>query len=321
MPNIDLAEGKGGITLPNLRSVTLQLVPFRSTTPLFYSDLTTVVLYSLSNAPASLDRLLHVLQVNRATLLHVSLYFREVPRGIIPLTPTTLPSLKELSLGGHQHLSELIDILNLPALEELNLDIFSPSLQQTICTLLERSGNPAVKHLNINYGFGYGYTATKTDRFVPELYSGNSRVHSPGWRYILESMPTLETLRVGDESADYLLETLSPPKSNIQLIAHFPPQLTPLPATPTGWICPNLVEVGIRGFNLQEPSASELVRMIELRNPAGGGNGALLNGVTPDRLEVIELFECANVRREVREWFQTKVNRVVITESQRWVSF
>jgi hypothetical protein len=143
--------------IPKLEALTLQLLPFRWTSPLFHTPtaLHTLNLKALPAMHIPLNQILGVISSSKGTLKKLRMWFANVGLGVLPLNayapqlqaptpssssssaasaptfgsftvPLSLPKLTELTLGGHGLLQLLIDrILVTPELEELNLDLDS----------------------------------------------------------------------------------------------------------------------------------------------------------------------------------------------------
>ncbi|KAJ7579035.1 hypothetical protein C8J56DRAFT_335233 [Mycena floridula] len=319
LPSMHATAGSQLPLLPKLDSLTLQFVPFKWTSPMFRNGLRTLHIRTLPTVHIPLDRILHILKCNQETLQYVSIHFSNVNPVILPLSPLSLPELKEFSLGGHHTLSQLLESLVLPSLEELNLDIDArDSLEEVILQLVARSNaSSTLKHLSVAYGFGCGRSASKRNKFVPNANKGN-QLHSPfspmyygpgivlGWSTVLPELHRLESLRVGGTPMESILMTLAPPDDDGG------PNMTP--GFTQNWICPNLRELGIKNCHAHSEAAAKLVQLIEARNPVGTTPPVVINGVSPKKLQQLELYECSNLGQDVVQWLQGKLDEVIITE-------
>lgn len=299
---------------------------------MFHTALHTLNLRSLPTFHMPLDRILHILKENKDTLKYLSIHFQGVTPAIIPLNSVTLPELVEFSIGGHHALSQLVDSLILPSLEELNLDIEAREpIEDVIMSLIARSGGAAamsIKHLSVAYGFGCGRRASKAKSKSPPAVvtktpvgpsgmhmGGQSFYYGPGgvvigWN-ILNELSQLESLRVGGTPMDTLLCALSVPDDDI-IIHHS--SAPPGQPNAISWLCPNLRELGMKNCHAHSEAAAKLVQMIEARNPDANATGVVINGVAPKKLRALELYECSNLGQDVVQWLQAKVEEVIFTE-------
>ena len=139
------------VDISQLRSLTLQNVPFKWSSPIF-RNLRSLTLRALPTLHLSLDRILYIIAANQH-LESLSLGFVSPNPPVLPLVPTTLPHLKSLSLGGHYLLTTLVDSLILPAIDSLILDIDAREpVEDTVTALLARSANPPLSRLSLAYG-------------------------------------------------------------------------------------------------------------------------------------------------------------------------
>jgi len=337
LPSLNFTNSSSSTPAPvltNLRCLTLQHVPFRWSSPMFHTNLHTINLRSLPNTHLSLDRILHILDANKDTLECVSFHFQSVTSAILPLTPLNLPNLNELSIGGHHLLTQLVDALIVPNLNELNLDIETRDpIEETIISLVGRMG-PAgtLKHLSVAYGYGCGRRISKANKNHPwaAAVASSSSSSSSGIMYygsggvvmswtLLSELSQLESLRVGGTPMDALLCALSTPDDDLMTGAAA--AAAGAGAVPTGgnsWLCPNLVELGLKQCPGHSEGVGKLVQMIDARNPISGLQGTVVNGVAPVRLKSLELYETASLGPDVVQWIDKRVDEVAITENDRY---
>ncbi|EGO29108.1 hypothetical protein SERLADRAFT_365133 [Serpula lacrymans var. lacrymans S7.9] len=272
------------IALPKLESLTLQFTPFKWSSPIFKTNLRSLTLRALPASHLPLDRILHIVSSNPG-LESLSLHFTIVLPAILPLSPTTLPELRELTFGGHYHMSQLVDSLILPSLDMLNLDIEAREpVEDTISNMLTRSNNPPLRHLSVAYG----------------NTSSTSIYYGPGgvvisWTFLSE-LNHLQTLNVGGTPFEPLLTALGAPDED-----------------QTQWSLPNLTALAMKNCHAHGDGVAKLVQMVESRNP-DTGNAAIVNGVSPTRLTQLELYDCASLGQDVINWLKKRVEEVVCTE-------
>lgn len=339
LPNMNpsAAQASGSSTpsapmLQKLESLTLQFTPFKWTSPMFHTSLHTLNLRALPTSHLPLDRVLHILHANKDSLRYLSIHFQSVTPAILPLNPLSLPELKELSVGGHYLLSQLVDTLILPSLEELNLDIEAREpIEEVIVSLVGRSGGAAIpiKHLSVAYGYGCGRRASKANEGLitssSSKASGPSTPNSPTFYYgpggiviawnILAELPQLESLRVGGTPMDTLLCALGVPDDDM-LNGGGPGGLNAgsMPSGGMQWLCPNLLELGMKNCHAHSEGLTKLVQMVEARNPADSSGALVINGVAPTKLKSLELYECTTVGTDVVDWLKEKVEEVACTD-------
>ncbi|KAG6901920.1 hypothetical protein C0995_006630 [Termitomyces sp. Mi166 len=279
LPN---APPNATLVLPNLKTLTLQYTPFKWSSPMFRTNLHTLNLRALPACHLPLDRILYIIASNPA-LESLTLHFQGALPAVLPLSPTTLPLIKTLQIGGHYSLSQLIDVLVLPQLTTLTLDIEPRDpIEDTISNLLTRSSKPSLAHLSIAYGnssnnFYYGPSGTVI-----------------AWPSLLGDLTHLESLRIGGTTLEPLLSVLGEEP----------------------WACPNLEALGVRNCHALGEGVVKLVAMVEARNP----QPPLIQG-TVKRLKSLELYDCASFGEDVVEWLGSRVEEVVCTEPEfdRWV--
>lgn len=270
--------------LSQLQSLMLHHVPFKWSSPIFKTDLRSLNLRSLPSNHLPLDRILHIISSN-PNLESLTLHFAVVLPAILPLHPTSLPKLRELTFGGHYHMSTLTDTLILPALDVLSLDIEARDpIEDVITNLLQRSNNPPVTQLSVSYGNGNSST----------LYYGPGGIVI-SWNFLAE-MNHLHSLSVGGTPLEPFLVALGTPEDE-----------------QTHWICPNLKSVTMKSCHTHPDGIMKLVQLIEARNPETG-TAMMVHGVTPSKLRQIELYDCASVGQDVLEWLKRRVDEVVCVE-------
>ncbi|KAF8219338.1 hypothetical protein L208DRAFT_1418372 [Tricholoma matsutake] len=288
LPN---ASASDPLVLPNLRTLTLQHTPFKWSSPMLRTNLTTLNLRALPTAHLPLDRILYII-ANNPSLQSLILHFQGVLPAILPLSPTTLHHLSTLSIGGHYFLSQLVDTLSLPALDTLTLDIEAREpIEDTISSLLSRSAYPALKHLAVAYG------AASTSA---SFYYGPSGIVI-SWSALLSELVALRTLHIGGTPLEPLLAALGPPEEDTNNQAGT-------------WACPRLESLGMRNCHTHSEGVAKLVQMVEARNPDGGSSGGAGGAGGPVRLKELELYDCASLGQDVVHWLKGRIEEVVCTE-------
>lgn len=262
--------------LPKLKMVTLQYANFKWSSPMFMlSDLTSINIRALPTHHLTLDRILLLISSN-LRLESLSLFFSAVLTAILPLSPVTLPELKDLALGGHYALATLADNLIVPSLTTLSLDIEGRDpIEETISSLLTRSHNPKLLHFSIAYGTAGG----------PFFYGPS------GWAF-LNDLSELKTLQAGGTALEALLVALGPPDEDL--------------STPQ-WLCPLLETLSIKHCHTHADGVGKLVDLVEARNPPPGTSGMSVDGVTPVRLKELQVYESANLGLDVVRWLKSRV--------------
>ncbi|KAJ7840386.1 hypothetical protein B0H14DRAFT_2785230 [Mycena olivaceomarginata] len=206
--------------------------------------------------PASLiplDRILGIINANNGTLTSLRLHFSSVSRAVLPLpASTTLEHLEDLYVGGHHLLSQLVDMLTIPQLRALGLDLDEPRepIEETISRLYNALAEPAPQE----------------PRGV-EWYVAAGTVVS--WAFLGNIGGTLEVLKVGGAAFESLIGTLAAPDDS-GLIPGTQGQPTP------AWACRRLRELYLRRCHTHahavHDGVGKLVKMVDARNPAGGGS-------------------------------------------------
>lgn len=338
IPSMNCLNAPIAPMLHKLQSLTLQFMPFKWTSPMFHTSLHTLNLRALPTLHLPLDRVLHILYANKDSLRYLLIYFYSVTPSQFPLNMLTLPQLKKLSVGGHYRLAQLVDTLILPSLEELNLDIEArePIEEVIIESLIGRSGGSAmpVKHLSVAYGYGCGRRASKENECpITSTCSGESgpstATNSANFYYepsgismftswnLLAELPQLESLRVGQTPIDTLLCALGVPDADVLSGASGGPEGLNADNTPSGrvqWLCPNLLELGLKNCHAHSEGIARLVQMVEARNPMDSSGALVINGVVPTRLKTLELYECMTLGTDIVDWLKDKVEEVACTD-------
>ncbi|KAI0751127.1 hypothetical protein C8Q80DRAFT_1250934 [Daedaleopsis nitida] len=276
-----------------LQTLSLQHVPFKWSSPML-RNLRNLQLRSLPTVHIALDRILHIVTAN-PRLESLSLHFASPNPPVLPLNPCTLSELKTLNLGGHYLLSSLVESLMLPALETLILDIEARDpIEDTVSSLLTRSGNPPLHRLSLSYG--------STTAPHGGFYWG-SGAGVASWHFLAD-LDHLHVLQVGSAPLEPLISALSAPDDD---------------NGQDRWVCPNLGTLAMRGCHAHGDGVAKLVQMVEARNPdtatvGAGGGGAVINGVAPTRLRHLELYDCTALGPDVTKWLKTRIDEVVCTE-------
>lgn len=290
LPN---APPTASIVLPKLETLTLQYTPFKWSSPMLRANLRTLNLRALPTSHLPLDRILQIIAYNPG-LESLTLHFQAVLPVILPLSPMTLHSLKTFSIGGHYILGQLVDSLILPSLDNLTIDVEARDpIEEIISNLLLRSNKPQLAHLSVSYG-----PSSNSSTF----YHGPSGIVI-SWTTLLAELTHLQSLHIGGTPLDPLLTALGPPDDDTNQL--------------TTWACPKLEALGMRNCHAHSEAVSKLVQMVEARNPdssGGGGMGQAVGGVSPVKLKVLELHDCASLGQDVVQWLKGRVDEVVCTE-------
>lgn len=274
--------------MPSLRKVTLHYVPFKWSSSMF-RNLHTLTLRTLPTVHLALDRIMHIIS-SSPQLKTLSLHFASPTPPVLPLTPTTLPVLKNLAMSGHYLLSSLIDALILPTLDSLILDIDAREpIEDMVSALVARSNNPPVTHLALSYGLGPGAASAHT------FYYGGAGVGS--WHFLSE-LDNLRTLQIGNASLEPLVCMLAGPDDE---------------GHQEHWVCPNLTALAMRQCHSHGDGVGKLVQMVDARNPdpSAPHTGT---GAGPARLKCLELYDCTTLGPDVLKWLKERVDEVVCTE-------
>lgn len=284
LPNSNAAST---FTLPKLRTLRLQHTPFKWSSPML-RDLHTLNLRALPTSHLPLDRILFILS-NNPNLKNVSLHFQGVLPPILPLSTLTLPHVASLSIGGHYLLTQLLDSLTLPNLSELTLDIEArDAIEDIISSLITRSNRPPIRLLSVAFGVAAN---------AATFYYGPGGIVIT-WTALLTELPHLTILNIGGTSLEPLLTALGLPEDD--------PNQSQNPT----WACPALEALGMRSCLAHGEGMTRLVQMVEARNPENG-QGQAIGGVTPVRLERLELLECVPFGEDVMGWLEAKIPKVI----------
>ncbi|KAF8641799.1 hypothetical protein AX16_009780 [Volvariella volvacea WC 439] len=325
--------------LPQLRGLTLLYTPFDWSSGTLRTGLTVLNLRALPNCHLPLDRILSIVAAN-PSLRNLSLYFENVLPAILPLSQTTLTNLQSFSIGGHYHLTQLIDTLTLPDLRALNFDIDARDAMEDIITnLLARSQSPPLAHLSI------GYTSASSG---PAFYIGQVFV-VVSWPTLLSDLPHLKSFHIGGTPLEALAMALGSPDDESNHI--------------DSWNCMRLETLGLRNCHTHSEGITKLVQMVEARNPGRispnrqqqqnhpqtgawsptsplSSSTALTSStqsnsssdsttatyaasaatlIHPVKLKTLELHDCTTVGQDVVNWLKERVENVVCSDSTRHV--
>lgn len=280
------------VDLPELRSLTLQYTPFKWSSPMFKTNLRKLNLRSLPTTNIALDRILYMVSNNRG-LEELSLSFSSVNPAILPLTSTTLPELKSLTLGGHYLLANLIDIVVLPSLASLTLAMEARDpIEDNITSLLSRSNHPPVTELSV----AYAYSGS------PYYYNGGGLISS--WNFLAD-MSYLRTLQLGSTPLDPILSALGPPDDDNVAVGGN-----------GSWLCPYLEQLAFKACPAHADGISKLVQLVDMRNPEGGaghgsghggGNNNSGSSSALSRLKKLEMYDCTMVGQDVVDWLKGRI--------------
>ncbi|KAI0719231.1 hypothetical protein C8Q72DRAFT_864085 [Fomitopsis betulina] len=281
------------IDIGNLRSLTLNNVPFKWSSPML-RNLRSLSIRTLPTMHPALDRVMFMVTSN-PQLEVLSLQFSSPNPPVLPLTPTVLRDLKSLTLGGHYLLSSLADAFVLPSLDVLILDIDAREpIEDTVSALLARSNNPPLTRLSLSYTLCSGSSSF--------YYGGGAGVAT--WHFLSE-LDHLRTLQIGGAPFEPLLTALGAPDDE-----------APGPGAvhvQADHCCPNLTMLALRGCHAHTDGVHKLVQMVEARNPDMLG-GAMGIGLGPARLHHLELHDCATLGPDVLKWLKSRIEQVVCTE-------
>ena len=320
------------VSLPSLRTLTLQHTPFKWSSPML-RNLHSLNLRALPTTHLPLDRILTII-ANNPQLQSLVLHVQGVLPAVLPLAPLTLPHLNTFCVGGHYLLTMLLDNLVLPTLTTLTLDIEARDpIEDAISSLLVRSGRPALEHLSIAYSASLLHTAAAV--------AASAFYYGPGgmvitWSQLLADLSELKSLRVGGTAFGPLLGALAPPDDDtltgLNPTSLHPPQPTVsvlgvgaaagMTAQSWTWACPKLEVLGLRNCHAHNEGVNKMVQMIEARNPPlsasnNGNNGnAGISSIasTPMRLRKLEMHDCTNLGEDVMKWLETRITEVICTD-------
>ncbi|KAG8700726.1 hypothetical protein FRC09_005788 [Ceratobasidium sp. 395] len=280
---------------PRLRSLELRNMPFSWNAPVF-SGLTTLrlgqplALTSGSNVrrfqqmtliTLGLDRLLTLLQRNpRLENLEVHVQLNDP---LLPLEPTELPCLTSLSISGGRNASSLLEHIKLPALRVLDVHITARSdMDEVLTRLYVRSASPMVQDFRYVAGqrTGWGSSFTGSGPF-PVTFLDHI---SDSVERLVAVKCTLQTLLA--ELAD---------------------------ARETAVLCPRLKQLCLFECYSQHNFVQQLIRLVEVRNPAGTTGTSIMN---PSRLKTLNLRGGPDLDSDVVEWLKTRVTDVQYVDSK-----
>ncbi|KAF8900330.1 hypothetical protein CPB85DRAFT_1377490 [Mucidula mucida] len=281
---------------PKLESLTLQHVPFNWSASIFQNSLRKLTLRALHASSFPLNQIFYILQETAETLETASLHFMNVLNPVIPLNNLTLPHVKTLSVGGHYSLSNLVEHLVLPEVEELNFDIEArDSIEETIHTLAANTPglSAGLKHLSIAYGHGWGLVDP------PQSYYQGSVLN---WHFLTD-MVVLESLRIGGCHVELMLNALSHPDEEAGTGA------VAINGPNNAWICPQLQTLGLRNCSghteawakIVQDTWGKVVQVIENRATA-----SMVAGVKPVPVKALELLESQGLGIDVLGWLKKK---------------
>ncbi|KAJ7937595.1 hypothetical protein B0H13DRAFT_2176493 [Mycena leptocephala] len=294
--------------LPNLQTLTLQYAPFKPTSPVFLQSATqlhTLNIHALPASLISLDHILGIINANNGTLKSLRLHFSSVSHAVLPLpASTTLEHLEDLYVGGHHLLSQLVDTLTIPQLRVLDLDLDAPRepIEETISRLYTRSQNPLLKSLAVSYG------GPSPPSFQDRYVAAGTVV---SWAFLGNIGGTLEVLKVGGAAFESLIGTLAAP-DDTGLIPGAQGQPTP------AWACRRLRELYLQRCHAHvhavHDGVRKLVKMVDARNPAGGGSANAGSGSggtgAVARLVRLELDDCGfQLGGDVVRWLEGRIGK------------
>ncbi|KZT10333.1 uncharacterized protein LAESUDRAFT_741435 [Laetiporus sulphureus 93-53] len=273
--------------MPTLTTLTLHNVPFKWSSPML-RNLRSLSIRALPTVHLALDRVMFMIAAS-PQLESLTLHFNSPTPPVLPLTATTLPELRSLTLSGNYLLSSLIDALILPTLDTLILDIDAREpIEDTVSSLIMRCNSPPITRLSIAYGL-----SASPHSFY---YGGGAGVAT--WHFLNE-LDHLRTLQVGSAPFEPLLTTLGGQDDEGQ---------------PGHWVCPNLTALAMRACHTHCDGVMKLVQMVEARNPDLNGGSNASSMVGPARLKHLELYDCVTLGPDVLKYLKTRIDDVVCTE-------
>ena len=180
-----------------LTFLVLTNVPFKYSSPIFTSgSLRALHLHGLPSLSLSLDRVLHLITSN-PSLEPLALYFSSLTPPVLPLTtadisPVRLSKLHTLHVNGHPLLAHVVDVLVCPALEVLGMEVDMNApinsgmgigmgghagmgrdpVEETVISLVRRSGHPDITSLYIAYGQDKTYLTSVAKLAIQSRSSG-----------------------------------------------------------------------------------------------------------------------------------------------------
>ncbi|KAH9038584.1 hypothetical protein EDB85DRAFT_2132236 [Lactarius pseudohatsudake] len=284
-PWLPSANPNTEVVLPKLETVTLQYAPFKWSSPMLRMNLRTLNLRTVPTTSIPIDRVLHIVSNNK-TLEDLSLHVTTVLNPVLPLSQTTLPELKTLSVGGHFLMASLVDSLVVPGLCSLTLNIDARDpIDDSISNLVTRSSHPAIHSLSIAYGSN-----------GPPFYGGLIA----SWGF-LNDLNHLRTLQVGGTPLDPLFAMLGAPEEDV-----------------LGVMCPFLEHLALRGCPAHSDGVTKLVQMVDTRNPESAPPTAPTTGLggsaTPVKMRRLEMYECTVLGQDVVAWLKSRIDDVVCVD-------
>jgi hypothetical protein len=268
--------------LPKLETVTLQYAPFKWSSPMLKMNLRSLNLRTVPTTSIPVDRVLHIISNNKS-LEELALHVTTVLNPVLPLSQTTLPDLKTLSLGGHYLMASLIDSLVTPNLCSLTLNIDARDpIDESISNLVARSSHPTIHSLSIAYGTN-----------GPPFYGGLIA----SWGF-LNDLNHLRMLQVGGTPLDQLFAMLGAPEEE-----------------GLGVMCPFLEHLGLRGCPAHSDGVTKLVQMVDARNPdsvspSPSSASAFGGSATPVKMRRLEMYECTVLGQDVLAWLKSRIDDV-----------
>ncbi|KAI0000623.1 hypothetical protein BJV74DRAFT_876896 [Russula compacta] len=280
-PWLPSASPNTEVVLPKLETVTLQYTPFKWSSPMLRTNLRSLNLRTVPTTSIPVDRVLHIVSNNKS-LEDLSLHVTTVLNPVLPLSQTTLPDLKTLSLGGHYLMASLIESLVTPNLCSLTLNIDARDpIDDSISNLVTRSSHPAIHSLSIAYGSN-----------GPPFYGGLIA----SWGF-LNDLNHLRMLQVGGTPLDPLFAMLGTPEEDVP-----------------GVMCPFLEHLALRGCPAHSDGITKLVQMVDARNPdtapPSAPTSALGGSATPVKMRRLEMYECTVLGQDVVAWLKSRIDDV-----------
>jgi hypothetical protein len=284
-PWLPSANPNTEVVLPKLETVTLQYAPFKWSSPMLRTNLRSLNLRTVPTTSMHIDRILLIVSNNK-TLEDLSLHVTTVLNHVLPLSQTTLPELKTLSIGGHYLMASLIDSLVTPNLCSLTLNIDARDpIDDSVSNLVTRSSHPAIHTLSIAYGSN-----------GPPFYGGLIA----SWGF-LNDLNHLRTLQVGCTPLDPLFAVLGAAEEDV-----------------LGVMCPFLEHLALRGCPAHSDGVTKLVQMVDARNPDSTPHttptGALGGTATPVKMRRLEMYECTVLGQDVVAWLKSRIDDVVCVD-------
>ncbi|KAF5381894.1 hypothetical protein D9757_007595 [Collybiopsis confluens] len=207
-----------GFSFPALRRLALNNTTASLSSSFFSQPLRSISLCGLPTNPIQVSALMQTLASHTSTLTSLSLFLPVLLPPVVPatafpytnVTPLCLPVLRELSLGGHYLMAQLLGAITAPSLEELNVDIDlgrgafghgiiggnANYIEDIIQDFLNR-GSPApadkLRALSIGFGFGNGRRATEereNDDYLQSLMAAQACICA-GTTFVPPHLPSV----------------------------------------------------------------------------------------------------------------------------------